>query len=141
MPFVPFVAVPLEPAAPFADAAGVPSAPFVAIAAAPRPLAGWRSGNGAGRISRLRLGAHVRQRPSSSFQQFGHVYCRHCMQKLKVLWNASSCEDVTARSVSLRAAAIASSMDVLSSSTNVFRPRESTLTFRRRSLGTADSNV
>ena len=86
-------------------------------------------------------GAHVRQRPSASFQQFGQVYCRHCMQKLKVWWNASSCEDVASRSVSLRAAARASSNEVLSSRTKVFSPRERTFTRRSRSFGTADSNV
>ena len=48
------------------------------------------SGNGAGRTSWPRCGAHDRQRASTSFQQFGHVYCRQDMQKLNVLWNASS---------------------------------------------------
>ncbi len=64
------------------------------------------------------------------------------MQKLNVLWKASSCWDVTSRSVSLRAAAIASSIDVSSDMTKFFRPREKVLTpFRRALLGAADSNV
>ena len=66
--------------------------------------------------------------PSTSFQQFGQVYWRHDMQKLKVLWKASSWLDVTSRSVSLRAAAIASSIDVSSDMTKFLRPRDRTLT-------------
>src|SRR5262245_17430295 len=102
---------------------------------------GARSGNGAGRTSRPRLGAHVRQRASASFQQFGQVYCRQVMQKLNGLWNASSWEDVSSRSVSARAAAIASSIDVPSDMTKFFSPRETVLAPRSRSRGRADSNV
>ena len=36
-------------------------------------------------------GAHVRQRPASSFQQFRQVYWRQPMQKLNDSWKASSC--------------------------------------------------
>ena len=75
---------------------------------------GVSSGNGAGRISWPRCGAHVRQRPSTWFQQLPHVYWRQVMQKLNVEWNASSWWDVSSRSSSLRAAAIASSIDVSS---------------------------
>ena len=99
------------------------------------------SGNGAGMISWPRWGAHVRQRASASFQQFGQVYCRQDMQKLNVLWNASSWLVVSSRSVSLRAAAIASSIDVSSDMTKFFRPRDRTLTPLRRVRGRADSNV
>ena len=67
-----------------------------------------------GRMPTLRLGAHERQRPSRSFQQFAHVYWRHDMQKLKVLWNASSCSTDCSRSSMLRASARASSSDVSS---------------------------
>ncbi len=64
------------------------------------------------------------------------------MQKLKVLWKASSCWVVTSRSVSLRAAAIASSSDVSSDMTKFFRPRDRTLTpLSRVARGAADSNV
>ena len=78
-------------------------------------------------ISWPKCGAHDRQRPSASFQQLPHVYWRQDMQKLKVLWNASSCCDVASRSVSLRAAAKASSIDVSSDMTKFLRPRETTL--------------
>ena len=53
-------------------------------------------------------GEQVRQRPSAAFQQLPHVYWRHVMQKLKVLWKASSWWVVALRSTSLRASAIAS---------------------------------
>ena len=86
-----------------------------------------RSGNGAGMISWPRCGAHDRQRASASFQQFGQVYCRHDMQKLNVLWKASSWWAVSSRSVSLRAAAIASSIEVSSDRTKFLSPRESDL--------------
>ena len=99
------------------------------------------SGNGAGMISWPRCGAHDRQRASASFQQFGQVYCRHDMQKLNVLWKASSWWVVSSRSVSLRAAAIASSIDVSSDRTKFFRPRDRTLTPLSRVRGRADSNV
>ena len=79
-----------------------------------RPRARATSGSGSG--------AHDWQRASTSFQQFGQVYCRHDMQKLNVLWNASSWCAVDSRSVSLRAAAIASSSVVSSDSTKFFRP-------------------
>jgi hypothetical protein len=121
--------------------------PFIAAAARPSsgaaamPADGSRWGNGAGRMPRPRVGEQVRHWPSASFQQFGQMYCRHDMQKLKVLWNASSCCDVSERSVSSRAAAIASSIEVLSSRTKFFRPRERTLTPRSRARGTADSKV
>ena len=69
------------------------------------------------------------------------MYCRHSMQKLKVLWKASSWAFVDSRSVSIRAAAIASSNDVLSSRTKFLKPRESTRAPRNRCLGAADSNV
>ena len=100
-----------------------------------------RSGNGAGMTSWPRCGAHDRQRASASFQQFGQVYCRQDMQKLNVLWKASSWCEVCSRSVSLRAAAIASSIEVSSDRTKFFRPRERTLTPLRRARGRADSNV
>ncbi len=99
------------------------------------------SGKGAGRISWPRWGAHDRQRASASFQQFGQVYCRQDMQKLNVLWNASSWWVVTSRSVSLRAAAIASSIDVSSDMTKFFRPRDRTFTPLSRVRGRADSKV
>ena len=106
------------------------------------PAAASRPGNGAGRISCPRWGAHDRQRPSVSFQQLPHVYWRHDMQKLNVLWNASSCWDVTSRSVSLRAAAKASSMDVSSDMTKFFRPRDMTLMPLSRAVrGRDDSKV
>jgi hypothetical protein len=63
------------------------------------------------------------------------------MQKLNVLWNASSWWALASRSVSLRAAAIASSMDVSSDKTKFLRPRDSTLTPLRRTRGLADSKV
>ena len=99
------------------------------------------SGKGAGMISWPRCGAHVRQRASASFQQFGQVYCRQDMQKLKVLWNASSWLVVSSRSVSLRAAAIASSIDVSSDMTKFLRPRDRTLTPLSLVRGRADSKV
>src|SRR6186997_2202699 len=88
-----------------------------------------------------RWGAQDRQRASASFQQFGQVYCRHDMQKLNVLWKASSWWAVSSRSVSLRAAAIASSIELSSDMTKFLRPRERTLTPLRRTRGRADSNV
>ncbi len=117
--------------------------PFVASAfSAAMPPSAARSGNGAGRISCPRFGAQVRQRPSTSFQQLLQVYCRQVMQKLNVLWKASSCWEVTSRSVSLRAAAIASSRDVSSDMTKFFSPRDTTLKpLSRAVLGWADSNV
>jgi hypothetical protein len=92
-------------------------------------------------VSGSASGAQVRQRASPSFQQFGQVYCRHDMQKLKVLWKASSWCDVASRSVSLRAAAIASSIELLSDSTKFLNPRDSTLTPLSLTRGWADSNV
>jgi hypothetical protein len=84
----------------------------------------------------------VRQRPSVSFQQFEQVYCRHVMQKLKVLWNASSCWETASRSTSLRAAASASSSDESSLRTKFLRPfdrvRNRPMPFPR---GAFDSNV
>ena len=56
----------------------------------------------------------MRQWPSAAFQQLLHVYWRQVMQKLKVLWKASSWWAVALRSKSLRASAIASE-NVLSS--------------------------
>ncbi len=88
---------------------------LAALGVAPPEAA--RSGKGDARRSCPRLGAHDRQRPSASFQQLLHVYWRQDMQKLKVLWNASSCCEVTSRSVSFRAAANASSIDVESDMT------------------------
>ncbi len=70
-------------AAPASGGVGVDAgaAPFVGTVNGVAPFAPIVSANdGACRLS----GAHVRQRPSASFQQFGQVYCRHCMQKLKV---------------------------------------------------------
>src|SRR5512138_2337283 len=96
---------------------------------------------GAGAISGSGSGAQDWQRASTSFQQFGQVYCRHDMQKLKVLWNASSWCAVDSRSVSLRAAAIASSIVVSSDRTKFLRPRDRTLTPFNRIFGRADSNV
>ena len=92
-------------------------------------------------ISWPRCGAQLRQRASASFQQFGQVYWRHDMQKLKVLWNASSWWEVSSRSASLLAAAIASSIDVSSDSTKFFRPCDRTRTRLSRARGCADSNV
>src|SRR5215218_7255153 len=65
------------------------------------------------------------------------------MQKLNVEWNASSCWVVSARSWSLRAAAIASSSDVSSLITQFFIPFERVLIapMRRVFRGAADSNV
>ena len=101
-----------------------------------------RSGKGAARTSWPRFGAQLRQRPSASFQQLPQVYCRQDMQKLNVLWNASSWWVVTSRSVSLRAAAIASSIDVSSDMTKFLSPRDTTLRpLRRGPRGAADSNV
>ena len=85
-----------------------------------------------------RWGAQLRQRPSTSFQQLPHVYWRQDMQKLNVLWNASSCWELTRRSVSLRAAAIASSIDVSSERTKFFRPRDRTLMPVRHVDGRSD---
>jgi hypothetical protein len=48
--------------------------------------------------SRPTSGEQLRHWPSVSCQQFAHVYWRHDMQKLKVLWKASSWRDVTSRS-------------------------------------------
>src|SRR5687768_17931331 len=87
------------------------------VLAVTAPLGIAISGNGAGRVASPRCGAHERQRPSAAFQQLPHVYWRQDMQKLKVLWKASSCCDVTSRSVSLRAAAKASSIEVSSDRT------------------------
>ena len=99
-------------------------------------------GNGAGMASRPTSGEQLRHWPSVSFQQFAHVYWRHDMQKLKVLWNASSWRDVTSRSASLRAAAIASSIDESSDRTKLRRPLPIVLSprsgFAREAL---DSNV
>ncbi len=133
-PFAPFA--PLTPLGPCA-----PLAPFEPLSAR-SPALRSRSGNGAGRISCPRCGVQERQLPSASFQQLPHVYWRHVMQKLNVLWKASSWNEVSSRSVSLRAAAIASSIDESSDRTKFFRPRERTLMpFRRAPLGAADSNV
>ncbi len=64
------------------------------------------------------------------------------MQNLKVLWKASSCWVVTSRSVSLRAAAIASSSDESSDMTKFLNPRDMTRRPLSRALrGAADSNV
>ena len=65
------------------------------------------------------------------------------MQKLKVEWNASSCCEVTSRSSSLRASAIASSSDESSLMTQFFTPLPSVLNWPRRRVlrGAADSNV
>jgi hypothetical protein len=97
--------------------------------------------NGAGMMSWPRFGAHDRQRPSASFQQLPHVYWRQFMQKLNVLWKASSCCAVCSRSVSLRAAAIASSIDESSDMTKLRSPRDITLRPLSLTLGAADSNV
>ena len=67
-----------------------PLAPLTATSARGRTGRSAGPGTGAGMISWPRCGAQVRQRPSASFQQFAHVYWRHVMQKLKVLWKASS---------------------------------------------------
>src|SRR5437773_1062019 len=98
-------------------------------------------GAAAGAISSNGRGAQDRQRASTSFQQFGQVYCRHDMQKLNVLWNASSWCDVTSRSASLRAEAIASSSVVSSDRTKFFRPRDRTRTPLSRTFWRADSKV
>ena len=123
-------------------------APFVAAVPFPAALGGaatwvWNGdavAAAAGPTS-TSIGAQPRHRPSTSFQQFGQVYCRHSMQKLKVLWKASSWAFVDSRSVSIRAAAIASSNDVLSSRTKFLKPREITRAPRSRCLGAADSKV
>ena len=90
-----------------------------------------------------RFGAQLRQRPSGVFQQFAHVYCRHDMQKLKVEWNASSWCEVTSRSSSLRASAMASSSDESSLITQFLTPLPSVLNWpsRRVLRGATDSNV
>ncbi len=59
----------------------------------------------------------MRHSPAFSFQQLGQVYCRHDMQKLKVLWNASSCRATPARASSSRATAIASAIGMPSLAT------------------------
>ena len=90
--------------------------PFPAVSAAmpPKWLAASTVRKGASRTSCPRWGAQLRHFASISFQQFGHVYCRHDMQKLNVLWKASSCSVDAWRSSSLRASANASSSDVSS---------------------------
>ena len=101
-----------------------------------------RSGNAAGRTSRLRSGAQVRHSPAALFQQLRQVYCRQVMQKLNVRWNASSCCSDAFRSFSSRASAIASEKDASSFATKFFNPRESVRTrpsLRRRAA--AASNV
>ena len=123
-----------------ASKAGASGVPFTGA------TIGWAvtstAGNGACTASRPTSGEQLRHWPSVSCQQFAHVYWRHDMQKLKVLWNASSWRDVTSRSASLRAAAIASSIDESSDRTKLRRPLPSVLSprsgFAREAL---DSNV
>src|SRR4051794_4951224 len=88
------------------------------------------------------MGAHVRQRPSTAFQQSPQVYWRHVRQKLKVWWNASSWCATAASSCSLRASAMASENDESSERTKFFIPLLSvrTLPIRDR-RGAADSKV
>ena len=127
-----------------ASAERVDGAFYAAIAAAAEDAANGASfGNGAWRMSWPRFGEHVRQRPSTWFQQLPHVYWRQFMQKLNVEWKASSCCAVASRSWSLRAAAIASSIDVSSLMTQFFIPFDSVLNWPRRRVlrGAADSNV
>ena len=85
------------------------------------------------------IGAHVRQRPSPSFQQSPHVYWRQVRQKLKVWWNASSWWATAASSCSLRASAIASENEESSDRTKFLIPLLSvrTLPIRER-RGAAD---
>ena len=76
-----------------------------------------RSGKAGGSTSRPRSGAHVRHSPAAPFQQLEQVYWRQLMQKLNVLWNASSCRVRPDRSSSWRAAAIASAIGMPSLAT------------------------
>ena len=89
------------------------------VAASPGAIAVWACVAGASRPS---IGAHVRHRPSVTFQHSPHVYWRHVRQKLKVLWNASSWCAVAASSSSPRASAIASEKDASSDMTKFFMP-------------------
>ena len=85
------------------------------------------------------VGAQLRQRPSTAFQQSLHVYCRHDRQKLKVRWKASSAVAVERCSFSERATAKASSSDDPGSVTKCRIPRPSVPMadsgFRRLSTG------
>src|SRR5690349_9069634 len=81
------------------------------------PLVATASASTIGGSSEPGTGEQVRQRPSVVFQQLPHVYWRQVMQKLKVLWNASSWWEVALRSSSLRASAIASEKELSSCST------------------------
>jgi len=64
------------------------------------------------------------------------------MQKWRALWNASSCCETASRSVSPRAAASASSSDVLSLITKFRSPFDSVRIWPiRLTRGAADSNV
>ena len=88
------------------------------------------------------IGAHVRHRPSDTFQHSPHVYWRHVRQKLKVLWNASSWWAVVASSSSPRASAIASEKEASSDMTKFFTPRENVRTRPTRDrCGALDSKV
>ena len=88
------------------------------------------------------IGAQERQRLSTSFQQALQVYWRQSMQKLKVLWKASSWWSVALCSSKDRASAIASASEKLSDEMNRRSPLPSVRARPRgEELGAADSNV
>ncbi len=87
-------------------------------------------------------GAQERHRPSSAFQQLPQVYCRQSMQKLNVLWKASSCVVVALISSAWRASAIASDSDIRPLRTKLRRPLPSVRTRPSGDpLGALDWNV
>ena len=111
-----------------AAASAAPSVRPASIGTAPcgdvhRAAAGPACRRAFGGATASGTGAQLRHRPSTTFQQSAHVYCRQDRQKLKVRWNASRAVAVVRCSVSDRATANASSIDEPGSLTKWRSPR------------------